>query len=132
MSTFNPNLCEVIYNPQFQACSIIYKAYVKSEEFRRVNKYSLEVIGDQPFKRMLRDMRLLSNLPSADREWFKAEVAPTLVAKGLKFLAIVVPTATTAHNFFEKFFDYAIPKTVTVRYFHNEKEAQQWLFEARN
>jgi len=127
MHKLNQNLFEITYDPKIEFCRLAYKAYVKSDEFRQINQYSLEVIGDRPLKCMMRDMRLLSNISNSDREWFKAEIVPELLAKGLKCMAIIVPVAKTAHSFFKDFFDSALPETVITQYFHNQNDAQQWL-----
>jgi hypothetical protein len=132
MEKLNKNLFDITYNPQLECLMLIYKAYVKSEEFRKINELTLLEIGDKPFTCMLRDMRLLSNIPSADREWFKEEIAPRLVKKGLRFLAVVVPFAPSADNFFKEFFDYVMPESVVIEYFHHETEAELWLEETLN
>jgi hypothetical protein len=98
-----------------------------SAEFRDVVLKELELIEQQHPRKLYLDMRKMGFIQPEDQAWLHEYRDPRAVAKGLKFVAMVVPERSMPRQVLPILTEAGTEQGLIIQYFWESEAARKWL-----
>lgn len=105
-----------------------WKGFASSEKFRESIKKTEDLFKDKTLNKIISNTKDFGMVKKEDTEWVSTESMPTLIERGLKYMAFVVPSNVFSQMSVENFKKQS-GDTIQIRYFDDVEKAKEWMAE---
>lgn len=105
-----------------------WRGFATSDNFRDGIKKTEELFEDKSLNKILSNTKDFGMVKKEDTEWVSNHSMPTLIERGLRYMAFVVPSNVFSQMSVENFKKQS-ENVVQIRYFDNVQKAKEWMEE---
>lgn len=96
MIYYNERWLTIHWDDSIQCVWMEWKSYAEGEEFRSALDAGISLIRQKRANRWLADLRRLGPVRQVDQQWTNDDWFPRAIAAGVRFMALVSPTASVS------------------------------------
>lgn len=127
MIHYNERWLTIHWDEPTQAVWMEWKAYVEGEDFRSGLDTGLSLIRQKRANRWLADLRRLGPIRQVDQQWTSEDWFPRAVASGVRFMALVSPTAAVSRLSVKQIMNKVKDIELVTSNFDDMEDARAWL-----
>lgn len=127
MIHYNERWLTIHWDESTQAVWMEWKAYVEGEDFRSGLDTGLSLIRQKRAYRWLADLRRLGPIRQVDQQWTSDDWFPRAVAAGVRFMALVSPTAAVSRLSVKQIMSKVKDIELVTSNFDDMEDARAWL-----
>lgn len=105
-----------------------WRGFASSDKFRDGIKKTEELFKDKTLNKILSNTKDFGMVKKEDTEWVSTHSMPTLIERGLRYMAFVIPSNVFSQMSVENFKKQS-ENAVQIRYFDDVDKAKEWMEE---
>lgn len=110
-----------------QAVWMEWKEYAEGEEFRSALDAGISLVRRKRTSRWLADLRRLGPVRQVDQQWANEDWFPRAIAAGVRFMALVSPTASVSRLSVKQIMSKVRDIELVTNNFADLAQARTWL-----
>lgn len=133
MEILNEDYVKIDFDNETEILSLTWLLNPTSEEIRSGLNTGSDFVKENGVKKWIGDTNLLGVIAEEDMEWINNEWFPSLLAAGIKKMAVILPDNVFGQMNVEDIMGTVDTSTgFESRYFDNVEEATSWILEENN
>ena len=127
MLEFNERWIRVCWDDSIRAIFVEWKAYADGDEYRAGLDALYNLLCQKRADRYLVDCRRLGPISQDDQRWTNSDWFPRMIAGGLRYIAIVSPTAAVARLSVKQILSKVDKVNLLTAHFDDMAAAKSWI-----